>query len=628
MRLALRVAFVVVALAGCTGHAPKAGTAPLEPHPSILLISIDTTRADRLGCYGDPRGATPNLDRWAAAGVVFDNAVTPAPITLPAHTSLLTGLLPMHHGVRDNGIYRVPGDVPTLAATLTQAGYQTAAVVGSTILDRQYGLNRGFQRYDDPVGRAGLAIAERNAGAVTDAAIAAAGSLRKPFFLVAHYFDPHAAYEPPPPFSARFESDLYEGEIAYVDEQIGRLRVALEGLGLLDGTLVAIVSDHGESLGEHGEATHGVFLYQATLRVPLIVVAPGRWPGGKRVGSVASLIDVAPTLLDLAGQSVPAGLDGRSLAPAVAGGSVGPRQIPVESEFGYNSYGWAPLVGLTDGALKWIGAPEPELYDLTSDPHERRNLAAERAGEADGLRALWTRAATGDRRSPPVKDESDQARSERLERLASLGYSAGTGGHEPAAALPDPKRVIGSLEAINDARRLIAQQRFQEADKTLESVIRLSPRNLSAYVLLASSRIVNGQPAAAIAPLSRAAELAPYNSDVQFNLGLAWSGRGDADRAEKAWRRTLVLAPRYADAAVNLVNLLMQTGRSAEAEAALREARDAGLSGPLLDFLEGKQAALRGDAKTARAALTRALEGSLPGPAAAEAAAILESLGR
>jgi choline-sulfatase len=625
-RFALSATLAALALGACSGGgAPPAGAA-VAPHPSILLISIDTTRADRLGCYGDPGGPTPNIDRWAAAGVLFENAVTPVPITLPAHTSLLTGLLPRHHGVRDNGIYRVPEDLPTLASILQQAGYDTAAAVGSAILDREYGLARGFRRYDDAVGGGGLAIAERSAGSVSDAAIAVARSLHPPFFLFVHYFDPHAAYEPPAPFAERFRDDLYEGEIAYVDEQIGRLRDALAGLKLLDGTIVAVVSDHGESLGEHGEPTHGVFLYQATLHVPMIIVAPGTWPAARRVATLASLTDVVPTLLELSGQGVPAGLDGRSLAPAVAGRSVPERWLPLESEFGYDSYGWAPLVGLTDGSWKWIGAPEPELYDLSHDPHERRNLVADRGGEARRLAALWKEAAGRDRRSLPVKDESDQARSERMERLAALGYVGDAGRPETRAALPDPKRVIGTLDSINEARRLVGERRFAEADRVLESVIRRSPRNLSALVLLGSSRILQGQPATAVEPLRRAAELAPYNSDVQFNLGLAWSSRGDASRAEKAWRRTLALAPRYRDAAVNLVNLLMQTGRSAEAERALAQARQAGMTGPLLDFLEGKQAAQRGDSRTARAALTRALSGSLAPPVAAEARKILESL--
>jgi Sulfatase/Tetratricopeptide repeat len=529
--------------------------------------------------------------------------------------------------VRDNGIYRVPDDVPTLAATLSHAGYATAAVVGSAVLDRQYGLARGFQHYDDAVGGGGLAIAERSAGTVSDAAIAAARSLRRPFFLFVHYFDPHAAYHPPAALAERFADDPYEGEIAYVDQQIGRLRDGLDGLGLMEDTVVTVVSDHGESLGEHGEPAHGVFLYQATLHVPLIVVAPGRWPAGKRVGALASLADVAPTLLELSGQAVATDLDGRSLAPAALGRSVPGRWLPIESEFGYDSYGWAPLVGLTDGSLKWIGAPEPELFDLERDPHENDDLAGKRTEDVRKLAALWKAAAKDDRRSPPVKDASDQARSERLERLAALGYAGGTGRPESGVILPDPKRVIGTLQSINEARGLMAERRFQEVNKLLEGVIRQSPRNLSAYVLLGSSRILGGQPAGAVAPLTRAAELAPYNADVQFNLGLAWSGRGDIPRAEKAWRRTLALAPRYQDAAVDLINMLMQTGRFAEAERELEAARQNGMAGPLLDFLEGKQAAQRGDVAAARAALTRALEGSLPPPAAADARRTLGTLG-
>src|SRR5262249_29677798 len=289
---------------------------------------------------------------------------------------------------------------------------------------------------------------------------------------------------------------------------------------------------------------------------------PGRWPAGKRVAPLVSLVDLAPTLLELTGQKVPARLDGRSLANAVADRAEPERWLPVESEFGYDSYGWAPLVGLTNGTRKWIGAPEPELFDLVRDPQARRNLAPDRRGDAEELAALWKKSAAGDRRSLPEKDESDRARSERLERLASLGYTGASGRPERGAVLPDPKRVIGTLQSINEARRLLGERRFREADRLLEGVIRLSPRNLSAFVLLGSGRIMGGQPAAAVEPLTRAGELAPYNSDVQFNLGLAWSGRGDAARAEKAWRRTLALAPRYQDAAVNLVDLLMQTGRS------------------------------------------------------------------
>ena len=595
--------------------------------PSILLISMDTTRADRLGCYGSRAGATPNLDRWAGEGVLFENALTPVPVTLPAHTSLMTGLLPQRHGVRNNGTYRAPSDVPILAALLAGAGYDTAAVVGSAILDRQYGLDRGFRRYDDGVGSGGLAIAERSAAQVTDAAVAQARGLGAPFFLFVHYFDPHAAYNPPEPFAARFRSDPYEGEIAYVDEQIGRLRRELEALGRLEHTIVIVTADHGESLGEHGEPTHGVFLYQATVHVPLLIVAPGRWQGGGRVKALASLIDVVPTVLELAAQTAPKGLDGRSLVSAAMGKAAEARWLPLESEFGYDSYGWAPLAGLTDGALKWIDAPEQELYDLGTDPAEQRNLAGSRPADRDRLAHLRRELVTENRRSAAQPAGTEQAESERLARLAALGYTGlASGPPADVRGLPDPKRVVGGLAAINDARQLMGAGKLQEAETTLERVVEQSPRNLSALVLLGSVRIMGGRAAKAVAPLERASALAPLNADVQFNLGLARLGRGDAEGAEKAWRRTLELAPRYRDAAVNLIDLLGKTNRLREAESALADSRRNGLEGPLLDYLEGKLAAARGDGAGARAALTRALAGSLPAPAAADAKALLASL--
>ena len=635
---ALRLALLAgLAAAACTNRdVDESGRTPGSPapapheasaKPSVLLISIDTTRADRLGCYGRQGASTPNLDRWAAEGVVFENAVTSVPITLPAHASLMSGLLPHRHGVRDNGIYRVPDEPPVLAALLAEAGYDTAAVVGSAVLDRQYGLQRGFKRYEDSVGPMGLAIAERDAAAVTGAAAAAALSLRKPFFLFVHYYDPHAAYNPPTPLAERFRRDLYQGEIAYVDEQIGRLRRELEGLGLLEGTVVVITSDHGESLGEHGEPTHGVFLYQATLRIPLIIVAPQRWPGGRRVATLAALIDVSPTLLELTGLRVPGGLDGRSLAPVVEGAAAGARWLPLESEFGYNSYGWAPLSGISDGALKWIDTPEPELYDLVADPAERRNLVTARPEDSARLASLRRTMVTEDHRSAPARAESERTESERLARLAALGY-AGVGAGPPGRGndLPDPKRVIGGLESINEARRLMGARRFAEAERTLQQVLELSPRNLSALVLLGSSRILSGQPAKALGPLESAAALAPFNADVPFNIGLASLSLGDTPGAERAWRRTLSLAPRHKDAAANLVDLLMKTGRSEEAERVLGESRRNGLHAGLLDYLEGKLAMQRQDPAAARAALARALAGPLPDPVAAEARAMLDSL--
>jgi len=603
------------------------GAVPTRPQPSVVLISIDTTRADRLGCYGRSPSPTPNIDRWAEQGVVFEHALTPVPVTLPAHTTLLSGRLPHRHGVRDNGVYRVATDVPTLAESLSAGGYDTAAVVGAAVLDRQFGLGRGFRIYDDVSAGGGLAIAERPAEDVTTAALAAARQLEAPFFLFVHYFDPHATYTPPRAYAERFPSEPYLGEIAYVDEQIGRLRRGLFEDGLRRDTVVVITSDHGESLGEHGEATHGVFLYQSTLHVPLILVAPGRWTAGGRVTTPASLADVAPTLLALTGQPSLDEADGHALSEP--GSETAPaRWLPLESEFGLNSYGWAPLVGLTDGHLKWIGAPRPELYDLEKDPEEEHDLSATRAHDARRLAELWREKVREDRRSLPADVSGDREQAERLERLAALGYVAGSAAPRPAdpGALPDPKDVIGSLRLINEERGSLGRGRLDEAQRTLQLALKQSPRNVSALVLLGARHILAGQPRAAIEPLERAARLSPANAEVQANLGLAFAGVGDARSAEAAFRRALLLAPRTHDAAVNLADLLVNTGRPAEAQDVIRQARQEGLASPALDYLGGSLAAARGDSERARHLLQSALDAGLPPAAATRARALLKAL--
>jgi len=325
------VGTALAVLGGCgggrdsdTAPAPEGATAPAGP-PSIVLVSLDTTRADRLGCYGYAGAETPTLDALAAAGVVFEETSSPAPITLPAHASLMTGLGPHRHGVRDNGLHRLPDDLDTLGTILRARGYATAAVVGAAVLDRQYGLDAGFATWDDRMGGGALlAIPERDAAAVTDAALAAAADLEPPFLLFVHYFDPHADYRPPPPFAERFRDRPYDGEIAFVDRELGRLLDGLRAAGALDGAVVSVVADHGESLGEHGERAHGVLLYRSTLRVPWILSAPGRLPAGRRVATFARLTDVMPTLVELAGASAPSGLDGTSLVAAARGTAATP----------------------------------------------------------------------------------------------------------------------------------------------------------------------------------------------------------------------------------------------------------------------------------------------------------------
>jgi Tfp pilus assembly protein PilF len=413
-----------------------------------------------------------------------------------------------------------------------------------------------------------------------------------------------------------------------VDAEVGRLRAALETRAVLENAIVVVTSDHGEGRGEHGEETHGAFLYQSTLHVPLLVWAPGRWPSGHRVSTTVSLADVAPTLLDLAGLPPPGGVDGRSL-DTVLKGDVPASWLPLETEFGWNSYGWAPLVGLTDGRLKWVGAPRPELYDLTEDPTEQADLSGDKEAEVRRLKDLWRERVTEDRRERPLRGDPDREDAEQLERLKALGYVAGSAAPAPGdtSALPDPKDAIASLALVNEARALIGKGRQRQAQSVLERALKSSPRNVSALTLLGISHIVAGQPRRAIDPLERAARLAPANADVQFNLGLAQAGVGSVPGAEGAFRRAVTLAPRNHDAAVSLVDLLVNTGRLEEGWKTLQGARKAGLESPQLDFLEGKLAAARGDRERARVLLERSLSGGLPAAAAEQARALLRSLG-
>jgi choline-sulfatase len=408
---------------------------------------------------------------------------------------------------------------------------------------------------------------------------------------------------------------------------VGRLRREITARGLATDPVFVVTSDHGEGLGEHGEATHGPFLYQATLHVPLIVAAPGRWPAGRRVKGLVSNVDLTPTLLSLAGRPVPASLDGRDLGAAAAGGALAARWLPLETEFALNSYGWAPLFGLTDGAVKWIGAPEEELYDLAADPGETANLAPRRREDVGRVAALWKKA-VGENRRSLFQSGSEPQDAERLARLESLGYVAGSRASADGGDRPDPKKVVGSLEHVNEARRLIGERRYDEAIARLERARKDSPRNLSALILTGVAHLQAGRPQAALPPLRRAAEVAPANADVPFNAGLAFLALGDAAQAEQAFRRALVLSPRHHDAAVNLVFLLLQTERAADARAAYDAGRRAGLQSALFDYLEGKLAFLRGDRDAAREALTRALGSrDLSPPAAEDARRMLESGG-
>ena len=441
--LPLWLLVAVLTSGGCRTAAPP-------PH-GVILITLDTTRADYLGPYGSGHVHTPNINRLAAGAVLFEDAMTVAPLTVPAHCSLLTGLLPPRHGVRDNA-GALASRHETLAEVLHARGFRTAAFVSSAILHADRGLAAGFDTYDDrrAAGRTASGGLQRPADETVEAALSWLGDRTDdPFFLWIHLYDPHAPYDPPEPFRTAYRDNPYAGEVAFADEQVGRLMGFLDARGLLDRTAVILTADHGESLQEHGEAGHGIFLYQSVVHVPLIIRAPGLT--ARRVAGVTRLVDVMPTVLELVGVNRPAtGLDGISLITAARDAEKLDLDAYAESEHPLQ-FGWSPLRALRSGRFKLIAAPRPELYDLERDPAELHNLYGARAALAEAMaRRLVEMESVGS--ATPVAVASSPS-SEIAARLAALGYAASspTIASSADAALPDPKDHIGELSAI--ARR-------------------------------------------------------------------------------------------------------------------------------------------------------------------------------
>jgi arylsulfatase A-like enzyme/Flp pilus assembly protein TadD len=600
-----RALFLFLLLGGCGD-----GRESAPRNPNLLLITLDTVRADRLGSYGYAAAETPWLDRLAGEGLRFSRASSPAPLTLPAHASLLSGLLPPHHGLRNNGAGSFPEGTATLATLLAGGGYRTGAFVGAFVLDRRFGLERGFEVYDDEVERPpGAAVAleaERPGRQVVDRALAWLGREDpRPFFLWVHLYDAHAPYEPPPEQRARHPGRPYDGEIAAVDEAVGRLLEALDRRGLGGSTVVAVAADHGEGLGEHGEATHGLLLYEPTLHVPLLLRAPGVRP--RVVETPVSLVDLAPTLAGLLGRTFPSPpektLDGRDLSAALREGSE-PAPADLYAETRYPAlFGWSPLAALRRRDLKYIAGPDPELYDLRRDPGETANLAGGNAGQVPGFADRLADVEAGAAALPkaPAPDAETRA------RLSSLGYAAG--GEAPPAAgrpggAPDPKAMVQLFQRYERAASRLSGGESGEALAELEDLVAADPANPVFRGKLAQAWRERGETGKAIPLYRRAAGDAPEDPEAWYNLGSALHeaglpaearaaieralrldgsrpeafntlgivllAEGDAEGAHRAFERALALDPRNAHALNNLGNVLRALGRLDEAEGAYR----------------------------------------------------------
>ena len=543
---------------------PKAGD-----RPNLLIITLDTTRADHVGWMGSKGAKTPVLDALAASGAVFEEAHSPVPLTLPAHASIMTGRLPCNLSVRVNGL-RLSGDVPTLASTLKARGYWTGAVVASVILERDRGLGRGFDVYDDRMTqqpRGGGNPEERRADEVTRAALAAVRSAKSPFFLWVHYYDPHYEYRPPEPFASAFKARPYDGEIAFMDSAIGDLIKGLEATGRMDDTLVVAAGDHGEGLGEHGEQQHGVFLYEYALHVPLFMAWKGKIPAGRRIAGLCCLTDIAPTVLDLMGLPVPEGADGTSLKGQLEGGASPARTLYAESYHGFFTYGWAPLRALLDGSRKYIDAPRPELYDWRVS--EMKNLWAAEPRTVSSMKSALSRYPEADegQRAEMEKMLKDPSNAEMLKSLMSLGYLSGGGPVPGAEGLLDPKDAIGIEEEMARARDLMDSGDRKGGEAALLSILKRNPQNVPALSMLGISYLNAGQLDRARVCFEEEVRLKPQMETGHLNLGTVYRKMGRKDLAEKEYRAALAISPRMPEAAASLAQMLIDQGRSAEARA-------------------------------------------------------------
>jgi arylsulfatase A-like enzyme/Tfp pilus assembly protein PilF len=550
-RFRVAAALALAALCACGGSAPDAPR-------RVVLVTIDTLRADHVGCYGAAGADTPTLDRLAAEGVRFETAISPAPLTLPSHTSLLTGLDPPRHGVHNNAYFRLPEAGPaTLAERFRAGGFATAAFVASFVLDRRFGLDRGFDVFDDQMGLAdvrSLAPPERNGDVVVDSALAWLARAPERFFLWVHLYDPHAPYAPPPPFDERFRHDPYAGEIAFADRQLGRLLAALEARFPDGASAVLVTSDHGESRGEHGELSHAYGVYEATQRVPLLLRAPGL-PAGRTLAGLARLSDVAPTLLELAGLPPLAEATGGSLLALLAGAD-GPSAAYVETLATRFDMGWSALYGLRTRDRKYIRAPRPELYDLDADPRERNDLAAARPDEVAELdRALDALLADARPIAPNLTlDPGDRA------RLEALGYVA----RESAEPADAPGRVAGvdPKDGMRDFAVLLEVEPLVVAGRADEALARLAPfaalKSDWVQSLRATAALAAGRPDVAREAGELLVELKPFAPGGHLMLAAALEVEQRWDEAEAAYRGIHATHPEMGHASTGL-------GRVAEA---------------------------------------------------------------
>ncbi len=537
----------------------------------VILISIDTCRADYLSCYGYRRQTTPNIDAVAAEGILFRNVVAPVPMTLPAHCSMMTGTIPLHHGVHHNFGHLDDSNV-TVAELMRRQGYKTGAIVSAFVLDSGFGLDQGFETYNDRLeGTApGDRLAERKGEVTTTLALQwLEKNHKKPFFFFLHYFDPHLQYEPPRPFYTKYRDNLYAGEIAFVDHLIGRVIKQLKRLGIYDSALLIITGDHGEGLGEHGESVHSYFIYDSTVKVPLIIKPPGRHVPA-RIDDVAGLIDIFPTIAKCLKIPVPAYVQGKDLStywkqpPGASGASSGPRYMYCESLMP-TQIECNPLVGLVGDGLKYIHTTRPELYDLQHDPHEKTNLVTKMPEQALALKKQLMHVlqqhskVTGDTKLD----------SQALQSLRSLGYvgaEAVGSTIEFDANRRDAKDLIQFYEKKVKALQFYEAKKFAQAGKLCREMLAIDADIAHPYTLLSEIACMENKVEEGIEFCRRGLALKPNKHDafkLNYNLAIIFNQQGRFAEAIKHYSDALKYLPDQPEVLIKLADILStcrQTG--------------------------------------------------------------------
>lgn len=610
-------ASLLVAAAGLTWFLRSDRPAPVKIQ-NVILISIDTCRADHLSCYGYEGKTTPHIDAVAREGALFTQAMSTNPITLPSHCSMLTGTIPPYHGVRDNHNYVLDEANTTLAERLQDHGFRTAAFIGAFVLDARFGLDQGFDRYDDDLqtqeSPKKAFYNERRGDQVNAAALAWLDKNHdEKFFAFFHYFDPHAPYDPPPPFDSG-QANPYAGEIAFADHCVGQVIAKLKRLGIYDSTMIIITSDHGEGLGEHGEDTHSYFIYQSTIRVPLIVKASGIAPG-TTVAEPVSLIDIVPTVLECLNLPLPVEVQGRNLAAHTPDreGPSDDRSLYCESLVP-TRYGCNGLRGVVHGRWKYIRTLKSELYDLKNDPSETRNLIHEKSLLArdleDRFRRIMTRVG-----SPDTAGLGQVLDTRSADRLRSLGYVGGGSVVETFEVDPelgDPKYFLDLYKNLMVATSLKQQKRWDEAEAKCLEILARRPQILHTYYLLGQIAADRERYAEATNYFSQYLERAATNdstapsgdfelADVCFHLGKSLDTMGRADQAIEQYRRALEIFPAYPEALTQLVQTLGAQNRIGDAvrhcHQALKQVPDSTAAHFLLGRLLRSQGDLNGSIK-------------------------------